>query len=495
MSKIKKVDIKIKIETKSQSKKEKYKRKEASTEKLKILLVRPWVNKNITTVKNYLFGEPIGIECVSTILKELGHEVMLVDFMVEKNATMEHYLTEFRPNVVGVTSQCTDVINVLEIAKIAKKYNKKIKVIVGGVQASCFPNSFFVDEVDYVFKSTTRENYTALMEEILNKTEAKVIEGIYSRRLGFENNLEFCLNEYIVPDRESTKKYRNKYQYMGFKPCAILQTAYGCRNRCTFCIRWKMEGPQLQEIPIEEIVAQIEEIQVPYIMIVDNDFLINEERLTKFCKLLEERNINKKYMCYGSVNSILEKPHLLGRLRKNGLMAVIVGFEAFNDERLREYNKSATVNENIEVAHLLHKYEIGCWGSFIVHPDWDKKDFKAILTYLDILKVDLVSFSPLVPHPLTPLYEEYKERLIYSIEEYDKWNFGDVLIYPSKMSLKDYYVQVLLLGIKMNLNAHSLRYIQKTIPLKDSIKMSIGFESMIRMYLKNIKKAQEDGNK
>ncbi len=461
---------------------------------LRILLVRPWVNKNITTVKNYLFGEPIGIECVSRILKELGHKVLLVDFMVETNAKLETYLEKYRPHVVGVTSQCTDVANVLKIANITKNYNRNIKVIVGGVQATCFPNSFFVNNVDYVFKSTTRENYAKLMHEIQFKSKPQLIEGVHSKSLKFINDEEYCLNEYIVPDRSSTARYQKHYQYIGFKPCAILQTATGCRNRCKFCVRWKIEGPKLQEVPIEEIVAQIENIDQPYIMIVDNDFLINEQRLIRFCELLEERNINKKYMCYGSVNSILEKPKLLGRLKKNGLMAVIVGFEAFDDARLEEYNKAASIDDNLKVANLLHKYDIGCWGSFIIHPDWDKKDFKTLLKYIDILKVDIMSFSPLVPHPLTPLYDEYEDRLIYTKEEYDKWNFGDVLIYPSKMSLEEYYKQVLSLGIKINLNPHSLKYILKNIPLKNSIKMSVGFESMIRVYLNNIKnqKSQND---
>ena len=52
---------------------------------MRILLVRPWVNKNITTVRNYLVGEPLGIICVGTILKKLGHDVLLADFMIEKH--------------------------------------------------------------------------------------------------------------------------------------------------------------------------------------------------------------------------------------------------------------------------------------------------------------------------------------------------------------------------------------------------------------------------
>ena len=453
---------------------------------MKVLLIRPWVNKNITTVKNFMFGEPMGIECVSTILKELGHEVLLVDFMVEKRAKLINYLRQFNPDIVGVTAQCTDVDNTLKIAMQTKQFSEKIVFFVGGVQAACFPNSFFNENVDYIFKATTRENFKMLMQEIESKSDAQLIEGVCSRSLNFVNNEHFCPNEYIVPDRSSTKKYRHKYQYTGFKPCAVLQTAYGCRNKCKFCIRWQMEGSKLREVDIIEIVAQIESLDEPYIMICDNDFLVNESRLSRFCDLLEKRNIRKKYMCYGSVNSILEKPDVLNRLSRNGLMAVIVGYEAFDDSRLEEYNKASTIDDNRKATDFLHENNIAAWGSFIVHPDWDKADFKKIIEYMRSLKTELISFSPLVPHPLTPLYDEYKDRLIYPVEEYEKWNFGDVLIKPSKMTLKAYYWEVLKLAVKINLNSNAIRYIRKNVLLRNSIKMTLGFWPLLSVYVKNI---------
>jgi hopanoid C-3 methylase len=221
-------------------------------------------------------------------------------------------------------------------------------------------------------------------------------------------------------------------------------------------------------------------------MICDNDFLINEQRLIRFCELLEQRNIHKKYMCYGSVTSLLEKPSLLGRLNKNGLMAVIVGYEAFDDKILQSYNKNATTNQNLAATRLLQANHIACWGSFIIDPDWDKNDFKRLLRYIKRLKPELITFSPLVPHPLTNLYETYKERLIYSVEEYDKWNFGDVLIYPSKMSLKAYYVQVLKLAIVVNFNRTAVNYTRKNIPLRNSLKMVLGFNNLFGVYVKNM---------
>lgn len=453
---------------------------------MKVLLIRPWVNKNITTVKNFLFGEPLGIECVATILKEQGHEVLLADFMVETNARLEDYLERFGPDVVGITSQCTDVENVLGIARAVKHYNDSITVVVGGVQAMVYPNSFFDESVDHVFKSTTRANYKELMDSIEQRRMLdEPIEGIYSRILDFSNDKEFCFNEYIVPDTESTRRYRKEYRYVGFQPCAVIQTSFGCRNRCEFCVRWKLEGPTLREVNIDEIVLQIQALEEPYIMICDNDFLINRKRLERFCDLLEEKGIYKEYICYGSVNSILEKPDLFRRLRKNGLTAVIVGYESFDDAQLKKYNKAATVDENLKATEILRSNDIACWGSFILHPDWDRSDFRKLNAYKKLLKPELLTFSPLNPHPLTPLFEQYKSRLLYDETDYDKWNFGDVLIMPSKMSLRSYYWEVLKFTFGVNLNWHSVKYTVKAFPIGNTLRMLFGFNTLISVYIKN----------
>jgi hopanoid C-3 methylase len=453
---------------------------------MKVLLIRPWVNNKITTVKNFLFGEPLGIECVATVLKELGHQILLVDFMLESKATVEQYLKEFKPDAVGVTSQCTDVQNVLKIARSVKVYDHNIPVLVGGVQATCFPDSFFCDDVDYVFKSTTRANIGQLFESIEKGQFPGIVEGIFSKNQKFINKGVFCQNEYIVPDRQSTAKYRRQYQYVGFSPCALIQTAYGCRNRCNFCIRWKLEGQKLREINIHEIVDQIQGLDEPYVMICDNDFLMNGQRLEEFCNLLSERKIEKKYICYGSVNSILEKPDTINRLSQHGLMAVIVGYEAFDDDRMLEYNKAATISDNKLATEVLQQNNIACWGSFIIHPDWSKADFGKLIRYVRYLKPELITFSPLVPHPLTPLYEQYKDRLLYAKEEYEKWNFGDVLIRPSQMSLKEYYWQVIKFAMIVNFNPHSAAYTIKNIPPHNIWKMISGFKTIFSVYFRNM---------
>lgn len=458
---------------------------------MKVLLVRPHINKKITTVKKFMFGEPMGIECVSTILKEQGHDVLLVDFMAESHRKLKKYIKKFKPDVVGLTSQCSDITNVLYLAEKTKKINNKITTIVGGIQATITPEAYFNRNVDYIFKSTTRENYKQLMEQIENDTNEEIM-GIYSKKLQYQSTLPSCQNEYVKPDREMSRKYRHKYKYGGYQPYATIQTSYGCRNHCTFCIRRKLEG-KLTERPIEDVVKEIQEIKEDNIMIADSDFLINEKRLVKFCDLLEKKKIKKTYICYGSVNSILEKEKLFKRLSDNGVKAVIVGLESFSDVFLKKYNKAATLDENYKAVQVLRSNGIATWGTFIIHPDFSKEDFKNFRKYLKYLKPEMISFTPLVPHFLTPLYQQYKDRLIYPRDDYEKWSFGDVIIYPSKMSLRRYYFEVLKLGVPANFNLTTIKYCLRSFSFKQNFGLIFGFDQILKVYLKNLFFAKKPG--
>lgn len=451
---------------------------------MKVLLIRPHINKKITTVKKFMFGEPLGIECVSAILKEQGHEVLLVDFMAESKNHLKKYMKNFQPDVVGLTSQCSDITNVLYLARKVKEMNPKITVIVGGIQATITPEAYFNRYVDYVFKSTTRENYRLLMEQIANGDDEEIM-GIFSKKRQYQSTLESCQNEYVKPDREASSKYRKKYKYGGFQPYATIQTSYGCRNHCTFCIRRKLEG-KLTERDIEEVVNDIQEIKEDTVMICDSDFLINEQRLVRFCELLEEKKIQKTYICYGSVNSILEKEVLFKRLSANGVKAVIVGLESFSDAFLKSYNKSATLDDNLRAVQVLRNEGIATWGTFILHPDFSKEDFKNFKRYLRYLKPEMISFTPLVPHFLTPLYKQYEDRLIYPRDDYEKWSFGDVIVYPSKMSLRRYYFEVLKLGVPANFNLCTIRYCLRTFKFRQNLGLIFGFDQILKVYIKNM---------
>ena len=450
--------------------------------KLKVLLVRPSRVKQAVTLGEFMFAEPIGLEIVYAVLKD-RHEVRILDLMVSSES-FEGTCEEFKPDVVGITSLCIDVIKVKDIAERAKKISSRIITVVGGTQAYLNPGAYFDENIDHVFKYTSRRNLTELFDCISQKGAIPLIDGVLSKVNGYKGTSVAGRNEYIIPDRSSTESYRSHYSYLGFKPCAIMQTSQGCSKHCEFCLRWRLEGEKEQDIDLECIVKQIQDIPEPSIMIYDNDFLNNRERLEKLCDLLEAAEIKKNFICYASVKSILSHPDTVKRMARNGLKAVLVGYETFNEKEMQEYRKKSSNEDNIKASWMLRDIGVDCWASFILHPDWNKQDFKTFRKYIRQLKPEISTFSPLTPFPNLPLYEKYKDRLLFDVTEYESWSFGKVSIMPSSMSLRSYYYEVLKVILYINLRMNSAPYMIRRFGISTLFRIGAGSLKVLPTYIK-----------
>jgi len=455
---------------------------------LNILLVRTPRVKQSITLGEAMFCEPIGLEMVYAVLKD-KHHVEIIDLMI-KGENYKEKLAQFQPDIVGITSLCIDVKNVIGIAEETKVFNSKIKVFVGGTQSYLQPESFFNINIDYVFKYTTRENLNYVVDNI-NNLNLDLCDGVHIKLKGYRTTNIFGRNEYIIPDRASTEKHRAHYSYLGYKPCAIMQTSFGCSKQCNFCLRWRIEGAVEQNLELVHIADEIENIKENNIMIFDNDFLYDQERINELCDLLEERKINKTFICYSSVNSILKNKDAIKNFKRLGLSAVLVGYESFREEDMKNYKKESTIEDNIIASRLLKEMNIDCWASFILHPDWDKKDFSTLKRYIKKLKPEISTFSPLTPFIGLPYYEEYKNRLIHNADEYEKWSFGQVIIHPSKLTLRQYYIEMFKLILYTNIVLNSSKYMLKCFGIATYFRLAKGAFKIMPNYIKLILQSNE----
>ncbi|KPU44822.1 radical SAM superfamily protein [Oxobacter pfennigii] len=448
---------------------------------MKILLVRPPRVKQAVTLGEFMFCEPIGLEMVYAVLMD-RHEIKILDMMIEN--TLEKELETFKPHVVGITSLCIDVNMVKSIACKVKEINSGIIVIAGGTQAFLNLSSFYDINIDHVFKYTTRDNLNLLFDALESKKELHLIDGIHSKVNQYRSTNVFGRNEYIIPNRLSTQKYRQHYSYLGYKPCAIMQTSLGCSSNCDFCLRWRIEGAKENDIDLECVMNQIKDIQEDSIMFYDNNFLNNRDRLEKFCDLIEQNNIVKNFICYGSVKSIISHPETIKRLGKCGLKAVLVGYETFSEKELADYKKKSTVEDNYKASKILKEAKIDCWASFMLHPDWDTKDFKNFRSFVKKLKPEITTFCPLTPFPNLPMYQKYKDRLLLRIEDYEMWSFSKVSIKPSKISLSRYYFEILKFILFVNLRLNSASYMINRFGFMTLIRITKGSIKILPLYIK-----------
>jgi hypothetical protein len=90
--------------------------------------------------------------------------------------------------------------------------------------------------------------------------------------------------------------------------------------------------------------------------------------------------------------------------------------------------------------------------------------------------------------PGTQYFDEYKGDLIIPRNEYEKWAMAHVVIKPSKLSVRAYYMQIVKLYFRLSLNPKSCIYMIKKYGLKDCIKLSFGAAKITRQYLAKIVK-------
>lgn len=426
-----------------------------------------------------MFSEPIGLEMVYGVLND-EHEVEIFDMMIETISLTEK-VKSFMPDAVGITSLCIDVIKVKELCVEVKKFNDSIITVVGGTQTYLNPEGFYNRAVDHIFEYTTQKNLKIFYDSLRGKIE--LIDGIRSKVLDYKSTGVKGKNEYMLPLRSSTEKYRSQYSYFGYRPAAIMEFGTGCEKVCDFCLRWRIEGAKEKLLDLEMTKNDLSSIHEPTIMFIDNDFLANEEKLKSFISLVKELKINKNYIMYGSVKGVIQYKEYVKELKKLGLKALLIGYETFSDEEMNNYHKKSNTSDNLEASKVLQELGIDVWASFMAHPDWDKNDFKIFRSYIKKLKPQITSISPLTPFPNLPMYKNYGDRLLYKIEDYEKWSFGQVMIRPSNISLREYYFELLKTNLYVNLFINKNTEMIKKFGFKNILRITLGSLKAVKKYI------------
>ena len=126
------------------------------------------------------------------------------------------------------------------------------------------------------------------------------------------------------------------------------------------------------------------------------------------------------------------------RFKEIGLKTIIVGFESFFDQELEQYNKKIDSATNEKAMNILNAYDIDCYATIIVSPDWGKDEFNLCKEKLLELGIHYVNLQPFTPLPGTGIDIDFN-RLIIAYSDYAKWDLAHVTVSPTKMSIADFY--------------------------------------------------------
>ncbi|MBQ7568796.1 cobalamin-dependent protein [bacterium] len=417
---------------------------------MKLLLINPPRDFSISSeVPEKVNSEtntipPLGLMYLEAYLHaHSDHEVRIIDCLAERwhIEQLRGIIESEAPQAVGITGHTHDLLDMLQVTRLAKEISPDIVTIWGGPHASDFPvQCMGYPEVDICIP---REGEIALcetMDALEKHSDLSALPGVYSRAT--DGTLQFggvrppiADLDILPPPRREILDIR-KYSYVlgGEATSTTLMTSRGCPYKCTFCNtpghntwRWRSAGPVVDEI------ESIANLGINDIYIIDDTFNVRQQRTLDICQGIIDRKIKINWNFRARVNLITAE--MVEACRKAGCNRVHVGVETGTDEGMAAINKALTTKQVRDGLRLLKKAKMTTVCYFMVGCPHEKTraDIMRTIDFALELDPDYALFGVLTPYPNTAVYDEGVRRGIL-----DPNNWDNFLRNPSR----DFHPQV-----------------------------------------------------
>lgn len=395
---------------------------------MRILLVFPPSRKILrTTQPSFIAGSkgttpPLGLLYLASAIKDqTSHEVKVLDLQLpgSEYQDLDREITEYRPEVVGVSTITFMLMDALatvkRIKQAAKKAGLDTTVVCGGPHVTIFPEETAIQPgVDYAISGEAEYSFPALLENLGDDEALVKIPGVCFVRdgevkKGPEADLIHNMDDLPVPDRRLLPYRQYASVLAGGGLMTTMMTSRGCPYKCIFCDRL---GKVFRPISAEKVVAEMEAcvaLGVKEIFLHDDTFTVQRKRVLRICELIQEKGLNITLDCRSRVNTIDEEQ--LIALKKAGLRRISFGVESGTPSIIKRIKKGITLEQAKTAFALARKHGIVTLADFMIgHPDETVEDVKRTIAFALELDPDYAQFSITTPYPATALYREAMER-------------------------------------------------------------------------------------
>ncbi len=402
--------------------------------KFKVLLINPPLNNMVelemsnSVIKAMGCYPPLGLLYVATYLKErAGFEVdvRILDCVAGKidYPHLESEIRKFDPTLVGVSTSIATLIDSILTVRLAKKINKDIVTVVGGLHTESYPNETLREPaVDFIIRGEGEDSFLKLVNSIRGEKIPYSIDGI-----GFKDNGNIYINETraYISDLDGLPLVNRSFVDKSLYQCSIGQQDYtttlissrGCPYECIFCSSPKKVYRQRSK---ENIIAEIKEIVgmgIREVFFVDDLFNISAEKVSDFARSLIKERLDIRWSFRGRINNVDRT--MLEIAKKSGCQRIHYGIETSSNHLLSFLNKAISINDIERTIKLTREKGITTIGNFMIGmPGETKEEMRNTFKFARTLGLDYVEIGILTPYPDTKLY---KDCLSKGIIKEDIW--------------------------------------------------------------------------
>ncbi len=363
---------------------------------------------------------PVSLVYLAGYLEKQGYPVRIFDGQIEmmSEQTIRQTLTEFRPDVVGITCMTPMVVETHLVAACVKAFRPNLPVVVGGIHASIMPEDILADRnIDVIVRGEGEITFHELIENLGSGGDLGSIAGLSFRR---DETVHSTPNRPLLEDLDSLPlPARHLVNYEGYhqvpdavfaKPLREILTSRGCPFQCIFCSARLMSGFKYRyhspERVLEEVDLLVNKYKARQIAVLDDNFVVERKRTIDICEGLMRKGLHRKLVWTTAARADQVDLELLRLMKKAGFVLVSFGVETGTERLLRMIQKSETMEQIRQAVDWSHQAGLKVRGTLILGlPTETVEDSRATIEWAKKLKLDFAKFSLATPYPGTVLYD------------------------------------------------------------------------------------------
>lgn len=366
----------------------------------------------------------LGLQVLARATPE-PHTVELIDEVFGFEVS-DREIRRGRFDLVGVTSYSSGATRAYEIAAQCRR--EGIPCIMGGPHASAIP-----DEGARHFDSVAVGECDEIWPQIVADAAAGRLQPRYEGRL-------------TEVGRSGAGRARQDLQPLnGRYDVSSIQTSRGCPVGCEYCGVTLFNGAPIRRRNIDDIIEEWNSTPRKFIFVTDDNFFGVGPKHAEWAKELLRQIIKrgKKRLWFSQTTiNMGDDAEGLELAYKAGCRGMLIGFETFNPETLKDYHKGINRNNLARYKELVdgfHRAGIPVFGGFIIGADQDDEDTVAETAIQAVkLGIDTIQITNLTPLPGTKLYERFMaEGRIFATnypEDWERYTFVETVYQPRKIS-------------------------------------------------------------
>ncbi len=408
----------------------------------KVLLINPSNTMPADSIRR--LATPLGLMYIAAVL-ENDYQVKIIDSTCDgyynhyfnddktyityglSDKDLKKQIEDYKPDIAGITCMFTArTKDALRTCQLVKEVDKAIPVVMGGLQASLFPeemlNSGFVD---FIIMGEGEFRLKNLIES-LNKGKTPVFDGIAYIKNGqyIEKPMQsriLDLDSIPLPARHLVDM--DKYIEIGvpFAPFSRrdrveqILTSRGCPQRCNFCSSVNYWGRKFRARSVDNIINEVENLinkyQIEEIQFTDDNMTLDRKRAMELFTKLKDFNLS--WCAANGLMTMTLDEKMIKLMSQSGAYQIACAIES-GSERVREniiHKKVPPIERVKKLVDTAHENGIQVHSTFIVgFPGETMEEINLTLDYPFKVGFDSASFFIATPLPGSELYDYCREK-------------------------------------------------------------------------------------